>query len=299
MNKEIKNIFIIIPYTREFDDVREVIRSSAIEVSKNRGEEINTIRLDELRGDFPIIKKMVESITQSDLLICDISINNPNVYYELGYAHGSSKSTILICQNNKRIPFNIGNNRVILYDRNQLHKELFTQLVKEINIHLDHPQFNRTTEKEKHERNKIFISYSHKDLEFLERLLIHLKPLEKEGLIDTWVDTKIKVGEKWRDKIKLALNNAQVAILLISADFLASDFIVENELPPLLAAAENMGTKIIPLILKPCRFKRDKNLADFQAINDPDNPLIHLDIANQETIYDNVSMMVENYLSKI
>jgi len=47
---------------------------------------------------------------------------------------------------------------------------------------------------------------------------------------------------------------ARVAILLASADFMASEFIQTNELPQLLAAAENAGIRIVPIILKPCRF---------------------------------------------
>jgi hypothetical protein len=68
-----------------------------------------------------------------------------------------------------------------------------------------------------------------------------MRPFEKKGVIDLWVDTKINVGEKWKEKIQQALDRAAIAILLISADFLASDFIIDNELPPLLKAAEEKG----------------------------------------------------------
>ena len=80
-------------------------------------------------------------------------------------------------------------------------------------------------------KHKIFISYNHADIAILERVQIHLKPLEKMNLIDIWDDTRIKAGEKWKDEVEKALEQASIAILLISADFLASDFIVENELP--------------------------------------------------------------------
>ncbi len=53
--------------------------------------------------------------------------------------------------------------------------------------------------------------------------------------------TKIKAGDKWKEKIERALEKSAIAILLISADFLASDFIVDNELPPLLKSAEGKG----------------------------------------------------------
>jgi transcriptional regulator with XRE-family HTH domain len=78
---------------------------------------------------------------------------------------------------------------------------------------------------------KVFVSYSHKDKDFLTRLLVHLWPLEKKGLIDPWADTRISAGEKWKIEIQKALEQARAAVLLVSADFLASDFIIDDELP--------------------------------------------------------------------
>ena len=146
------------------------------------------------------------------------------------------------------------------------------------------------------QKNKIFISYSHKDKIFLDRLFTHLRPLRSEGLIDLWVDTELNAGDKWKTKIEETLNSASVAILLISADFLASDFIVNNELPPLLTAADKHGTRIIPVIIKPCRFSRDKKLSVYQSINSPDKPLIGLSEYEQEMIYDKIVEWVEVYI---
>lgn len=85
----------------------------------------------------------------------------------------------------------------------------------------------------------VFISYSHKDKGFLDRLMVHLRPLEKKKLIEPWADSRIVAGEKWKVAIESSLKKARAAILLISADFLASDFIVDNELPPLLKKADD------------------------------------------------------------
>ncbi|MBK7132264.1 MAG: toll/interleukin-1 receptor domain-containing protein [Bacteroidales bacterium] len=142
--------------------------------------------------------------------------------------------------------------------------------------------------------NKIFICYSHKDHSYLERLMIHLKPLEKKGLVDIWVDTRLKAGDKWKKEILIALKKAKIGILLISADFLASDFIIDNELPPLLHSADEAGTLIIPVIVKPSRFLREKNLREFQAINTPDEPLSLVNENEREIIYDSIAQRIEN-----
>lgn len=131
-------------------------------------------------------------------------------------------------------------------------------------------------------RTRIFVSYSHADGDWLKRLQVHLKPLERAGSIEWWDDTKILPGMVWRDEIEKALAAAQIGVLLVSADFVASDFIANHELPNLLAAAQNRGLTILSLIVGPSRFKRMPELSRFQAVNDPDRPLIGLSKAEQE-----------------
>ncbi len=131
-------------------------------------------------------------------------------------------------------------------------------------------------------RTRIFVSYSHADAEWLNRLQVHLKPLERAGSIEWWDDTKILPGMVWRDEIEKALAAAQIGVLLVSADFVASDFIANHELPNLLAAAQDEGLTILSLIVGPSRFKRMPELSRFQAVNDPDRPFIGLSKAEQE-----------------
>jgi hypothetical protein len=143
-------------------------------------------------------------------------------------------------------------------------------------------------------RNKVFISYSHKDAKWLNRLQVHLKPLERTGEITRWDDTLIKPGEKWREAIKRGLGEAKVAVLLISADFLASDFIHSNELPPLLSAAESEGVVILQIVLSPCRFEETESLSQFQSVNPSSKPLGMMTKANQEAIFVKVSKIIED-----
>jgi hypothetical protein len=138
-------------------------------------------------------------------------------------------------------------------------------------------------------RTKVFVSYSHEDSDWLKRLKIHLKPLERDYAIDIWEDTKIQPGSKWLEEIEKAIQSAKIALLIISADYLASDFIVNNELPPLLDAANKDGAVIMPLIVSPSRFMSVKNLSQFQAINDPKKPLINMSKGAQEEILVNLT----------
>jgi hypothetical protein len=132
------------------------------------------------------------------------------------------------------------------------------------------------------QRTTVFVGYSHRDAAWLDRVRIHLRPLERDYGIDVWDDTRIRGGAAWHDEIERALRSARVALLFVSADFLASDFIVNNELPPLLEAAGRDGATILPLIVSPSRFTYTA-LARFQTANDPLRPLVALTQAEQET----------------
>jgi TIR domain len=128
---------------------------------------------------------------------------------------------------------------------------------------------------EPNERNRIFISYSHKDKKFLDELLTHLKPLERDGLISAWSDKQITPGTAWPKEIERALASTKVAVLLVSKDFLASDFIHERELAPLLKKAEQGGLQILWTLVRACAYKGTP-LANYQAVIPPNKPLAEM-----------------------
>src|SRR6266487_2927035 len=134
---------------------------------------------------------------------------------------------------------------------------------------------------------KVFISYSHKDAKYLERLQIHLADFSRRGMVDLWSDQKITPGAVWRAEIEQAIATASVAVLLVSADFLASQFIVENELPQLLSAASGVGTVILPVILSPCQYEFSA-LSPFQGVNKPSFPLSKMTYHQKEDVWKQV-----------
>ncbi len=131
----------------------------------------------------------------------------------------------------------------------------------------------------------VFISYSHRDSKWLERLNVHLKPLQRDFDADVWADTRIKSGSRWRQELEAALDRANVAVLIVSPDFLASQFIYDNELPPLLQSAELRGALILPVIASPSLFLRNTSLNQFQAVNPPDQPLLGMSECEQEETF--------------
>jgi hypothetical protein len=121
-------------------------------------------------------------------------------------------------------------------------------------------------------RKQVFISYSHSDKKWLKQLRVMLKPLERKTKITVWDDTRINPGEKWRAEIRKALAASKVVVLLVSARYLASEFVGKKELPDLLKAARRDGLVIMWVALRPCGHEHTK-LKKYQAANNPKKPL--------------------------
>src|SRR5437667_10932619 len=102
---------------------------------------------------------------------------------------------------------------------------------------------------------KIFFCYAREDEALLNKLKAHLKPLQREGIIDIWHDRDISAGTEWERVISEQLNTAQIILLLISPDFMASDYCYGTEMKRALERHNRKEARVIPVILRPVYWK--------------------------------------------
>lgn len=102
---------------------------------------------------------------------------------------------------------------------------------------------------------EVFISYAHEDRPYLNELTAHLSILQKRKLISTWNDTDISPGTEWKPQIMERLNRAQIILLLISADFINSDFAYGKEMELAIRRHKANQARVIPIILRSVYWK--------------------------------------------
>lgn len=136
-------------------------------------------------------------------------------------------------------------------------------------------------------RYKIFISYSKKDKQYLEAFKNHLKPFDNNAELSVWSDQEIGAGANWDREIHDAMGEADAAVLLVSPDFLATDYVVDEEIP-FLIEREASGTLVLaPFFIRAANvqakiFDGDIKLTDFQGLNRPDQPIASLGDAERD-----------------
>jgi len=144
----------------------------------------------------------------------------------------------------------------------------------------------------------IFISYSHKDELWKKRIVKHLKVLilnlNMNLNLTTWDDNEIEAGSKWRTEIFDAINNANIAVLLISADFLISEFINKKEIPLILKKKKTGSLRIFPILVKDCSYRDVKWLSNIQIR--PKKPLSKFANKFIETEIKNITQEIKQLL---
>lgn len=122
---------------------------------------------------------------------------------------------------------------------------------------------------------RVFVSYSHEDKVWPERLEIMLSPRIRANALSLWWDKNIDAGRQWRDEITKELASADVALLVVSQYFLDSEFINNHELPYLLKAAEEQRVKLSWILIDDCLYKHT-HIDNYQAAHDIAKPLAEL-----------------------
>ena len=124
-------------------------------------------------------------------------------------------------------------------------------------------------------RKLVFVSYSNKDSKFLEEFLTHLDQHLEPEQIDKWDEERIKTEADWKDSLRKALGKAFAAVLLVSPNYLSTDYILQHDLPALLKESANHGVIVRLVAVSESSFDL-YDLAQFSNVNDPDHALIKL-----------------------
>ncbi|HEY5823006.1 MAG TPA: patatin-like phospholipase family protein [Cyclobacteriaceae bacterium] len=132
-------------------------------------------------------------------------------------------------------------------------------------------------------RNQIFVSYSHLDKKWLERLNTSLSAIERFTGIKAWSDTLILAGNVWNDEITNALSSTRIAVFLVTPNFLASKFIQENEMNYFLEVNKNQNIPILWIAISSSMYEITP-LKNIQCANDPNIPLDTLTEPDQNNL---------------
>src|SRR6266702_4114160 len=118
----------------------------------------------------------------------------------------------------------------------------------------------------------IFFCYAREDEALLKKLKVHLSPLQRQRLISVWHDRDISAGTEWEQEIKTHLDAAQIVLLLVSPDFIASDYDYDTEMQRALERHRRGEAKVIPIILRPV-YWHGTPLGELQALPTDGKPV--------------------------
>ncbi len=130
--------------------------------------------------------------------------------------------------------------------------------------------------------HKLFLSYSHKDEPLKDQLNVFLAPLRRSGKIAVWQDRQILPGTEWDAAIKQELAEADIILLLVSPDFIASEYIWKYEIAGAMERHERREATVVPIIVRPCNW-HDMPFAKVQAL--PRNAKPVTQYANQDEVW--------------
>lgn len=237
-------------------------------------------------------------IERAYVVVTDMTAPPPALFYLTGYAYTLRKKVITIVSDRESLPADFRDRRPLTYGGRE--GKLTDLLEKRIRRALEPPdmaqrlrRLYQAAQGQSSERagksagapptagpTKVFVSYSHKDRRWLDELKNMSAPLVWNRKMELWDDTEIGPGEKWRPAIEYAIRKSKVAVLMVSDNFLASEFIVKNELPYLLRAAARGRLKLLWVLVRPCLYE-ETEIPAHQAAHDISKPLASLSTAKR------------------
>jgi hypothetical protein len=120
---------------------------------------------------------------------------------------------------------------------------------------------------------RVFYSYSHKDAALRDALATHLAPLRQQNRIEEWYDRDIKPGTDWHEEISSRLDSADLILLLVSADFLASDYCFGVEIDRAMDRLKGGEVEVVPILLRPCLWQ-DSRFSQLQIVPRDAQPVV-------------------------
>jgi hypothetical protein len=144
---------------------------------------------------------------------------------------------------------------------------------------------------------KLFFCYAHEDEGLLKKIRTHLTPMQRQGLIEIWHDRDINAGTEWELEINKQLNTAQIILLLVSPDFMASDYCYGTEMKRALEWHNRKEALIIPVILRPVYWQGI--LGNIQALPMDGKPVMGSDWHNQDEAFFYVAEGIRKVVEEI
>lgn len=143
---------------------------------------------------------------------------------------------------------------------------------------------------------KIFYSYSHKDEALRKKLETHLSILKRRGIITGWHDRCITAGTVWTEAIDEHLNTADIILLLVSADFFASDYCWGKEMARAMERHELQEAQVIPIILRDCDWQFAL-FSKLQALPKDGKPVVAW--SNRDEAFKEVAVTIRKIAEKL
>jgi hypothetical protein len=142
----------------------------------------------------------------------------------------------------------------------------------------------------------IFISYAHADEDMKTELDKQLAPLKRSGKIETWNDRQLVAGQEWDEVIITELNQSEIILLLISADFIASQYIWDKELATAMKRHEAGTAHVVPIIIKNCLWQ-EMPFAKLQALPQNAKPVAAYDL--KEDAYTEIAVSINKLVNSM